>query len=291
MRCQTYPLRNAAFLGAKIPSAAHARQSLGRGRTDVAVLYVLANGADVHVALGVRSNVTFTPHAVIVFPFSSLAKFSRGIPGGHPLRKRQIPPDPALAGRLLLVVIEHCGAGLQPERLRAIDPECVVQGASIDALAVALDLHGVFDLWHLRRHPRLLNLANDLPALRLALAIYCADRGLHVITCSNVFDTIAPNVWAQFGERESGVEGDDALAQFRARLTLATGTVIEVVDMHPKVGSKLFALCSLGGEEVSSEVHAATNQWDRVGIIEQKGLSSKPFWMFINLFRVGMFLL
>lgn len=116
-----------------------------------------------------------------------------------------------------------------------------------------------------------------------------SSRTLCVVTCRHRINAVAPDVRTQLTEGKTRIQRDDALAQFGAGFALASGAVIEVVNIHLQRDSELFALRSLGGEKVSAEVHVATNQVDRVAMIEQKGLRRKTFCTFIKMFQASTF--
>lgn len=123
----------------------------------------------------------------------------------------------------------------------------------------------------------------------LELAYRAAYGRLTVITGSHRINAVAPDVGSQFGEGKTGIKGYDPLAQIGAWLALASRAVIEVVDIDPERGSELFALRRLGYKEVGSEVHMATNQVDRLAMIEQKDLQRETFCTFIKMIEASTF--
>nr|WP_244438770.1 hypothetical protein [Paraburkholderia dilworthii] len=113
---------------------------------------------------------------------------------------------------------------------------------------------------------------------------------LRVVNRRDTVNPVSPDVRAQFGKREAGVQLHNQAAELGSRLALATRAVIQVVNVHPELVGERFALCRLGLLKIRSKVHLATGQClDRIAMIDQKGLHSKPFWTFINLVHAGNF--
>src|SRR3954463_4329105 len=94
--------------------------------------------------------------------------------------------------------------------------------------------------------------------LRHLLATTRSCWGLNVVGSARGIDAITPDVGAQFGEGETRVISDDALAKRRARLTLADRAVVEVVHLGAYRVGELLPLGRLGDEEVGAQVHGYT---------------------------------
>lgn len=129
-------------------------------------------------------------------------------------------------------------------------------------------------------------------SLQLSLCFFAlAGRAAHgrlcIVTSCDAINPISPDVGTQLGESESRIKCDNALAEVGPQLALTTGAHVEVVDIDSERVSELFALCRLRIQEVGSEVHGATKDSEDVAIIEQKGVLSKTFCMFIKMFYAG----
>ena len=111
-----------------------------------------------------------------------------------------------------------------------------------------------------------------------------AGIALGVVTRAQFLEAV-PDIGAQFGEGEAPIQFDNQHAELRAGLTPTHGAVIEIVDMDSELLSKLLALSRCRLLEVGFEVHVTAVWVDRGLIIDQKGLSHKLFWSFINLFH------
>lgn len=134
------------------------------------------------------------------------------------------------------------------------------------------------NLIHLRHHPGFFGLAIRRPA----------RVRLRIVTRRDDLKAIPPDIRAQFGKREARVQFHNQFAELVSGLALAARAVIKVVNVHPELFGERFALRWLGLQKIGAKVHLATGQClDHGFMIDQKGLRSKPFWMFINLFRAG----
>lgn len=102
--------------------------------------------------------------------------------------------------------------------------------------------------------------------------------GLDIIRGGRRVDAVAPDVRAQFAKGEALIVRNDAQAQSRARLTLADGTVVEVVHLRIHSFSECLALGRPGDEEVGAKVHVYTGVVDVLRfIIYQSGLCKQTF--------------
>lgn len=150
--------------------------------------------------------------------------------------------------------------------------------------SIAIPLGSRFDIeaavTHLHHHPRFFGLA----------ARRAAWVRLGVIPSRDGLDTVPPDVRAKFRKREARIQFHDQFAELVSRLAFAARAVIQVVNVHTELLGERLALSRLGFQKVGAKVHVATGKClDRDLMIDQKGLRSKPFWMFINLFHAGNF--
>lgn len=120
--------------------------------------------------------------------------------------------------------------------------------------------------------------------------ILVADRAngrLGVIASHHGVDAVAPDVRAKLGECEARIKSDNTFAEIGSQLALTAGAHVEVVDIDFERLGELFALRWLREKEVGSEVHVTTRKAEGRVIIEQKGVLSKTFCMFIKMFGAG----
>lgn len=114
--------------------------------------------------------------------------------------------------------------------------------------------------------------------LRQLLSTTRSSWGLDIVRGCRGINTVAPDVRAQFAESETLIMRNDSQAQSRAWLTLADGTVVEVVHLRAHGFGECLALGRPGDEEVSAEVHIYTGVVDDLRfIIYQSGLYMQTF--------------